>query len=80
LVVSRWSLGKSIIAALPPTSYGKMGAMAKKKMKKFSAVQAVKALAREQIGAPPASRVVPNRREKRTEKHKPTLGKLLGEE
>jgi hypothetical protein len=82
LVVSRWSLGKSIIAALPPTSYGKMGAMAKKKkkVKRFRAVEAVKAMAREQIGTPPASRVVPDRREKRREKHQPTLGKLLGEE
>jgi hypothetical protein len=57
-----------------------MGAMAKKKMKKFSAVRAVKALAREQIGAPPASRVVPNRKKrKKREKHKPTLGQMLDE-
>lgn len=53
-------------------------AMAKKKKpKRFTAVEAVKAMAREQIGAPPASRVVPNRKKKKTEKHKPTLEKLL---
>jgi hypothetical protein len=33
-------------------------------------------MAREQIGTPPASRVVPNRK-KKTEKHKPTLEKML---
>jgi len=48
----------------------------KKKPKKFSAVQAVKAAAREKIGRPPISKVVPNR--KRSDaKHKPTLGDLL---
>ena len=52
----------------------------KRKPKKFSAVDAVKAMARAQIGAPPAGRVVPDRREKKTDKHKPTLGKLLEQE
>jgi hypothetical protein len=53
----------------------------KKKAKKFTAVQAVKALARERIGAPPVARVVPDKRRKQTksEKHKPTLAKLLQE-
>jgi len=51
----------------------------KRKPKRFTAVEAVKTMAREQIGAPPASRVVPNRKKKKTEKHKPTLEKLLGE-
>jgi hypothetical protein len=60
-------------------SYGKMGAMAKKKKpKRFTAVEAVKTMAREQIGAPPASKVVPNRK-KKSEKHKPTLEKFLAE-
>jgi hypothetical protein len=49
----------------------------KRKIKRFRAVKAVKAMAREQIGAPPASRVVPDRKKKKTEKHKPTLGKML---
>ena len=55
-------------------------AMARKKKKEiFRAVTAVKALARERIGAPPPEQVVPDRKKKRksAEKHKPTLGKLL---
>jgi len=51
----------------------------KKKTKRFRAVEAVKALARERIGAPKASRVVPNRT-KKEERHKTTLGKLLEED
>ena len=59
-----------------------MISMAKKKRKpkKFSAVDQVKAMARAQIGAPPAGRVVPNRRDKKIDKHKPTLGELLAPE
>jgi hypothetical protein len=70
-----------IITALPHTSYGKMCPMAKKKRKpkKFSTVKAVKAMARAEIGMTPGSRVVPDRRKKKTDKHKPTLGKLLEE-
>ena len=49
----------------------------KKKIKRFRAVKAVKEMAREQIGTPPASRVVPDRKKKKTEKHKPTLEKML---
>jgi len=56
-----------------------MEAMArKKKAKRFRAVTAVKELAREQVGAPPAGKVVLEKTRK-PEKHKPTLGKLLGE-
>jgi hypothetical protein len=50
----------------------------KKKVKQFRAVQAVKELARERMGAPPAGKMVPHKN-KKTDKHKPTLGKLLGE-
>ena len=50
----------------------------KKKPKPFRAVDAVKALARERIGAPKASRIVLDRK-KKEEKHKPTLGELLDE-
>jgi hypothetical protein len=50
----------------------------KKKLKPFRAVNAVKALARERVGAPPAARIVLEKK-KKPEKHKPTLGKLLGE-
>jgi hypothetical protein len=54
----------------------------KKKPKPFTAVEAVKTMAREQIGSPPGLRVVPDRKKKkkRTQKHKPTLGKMLEEE
>jgi hypothetical protein len=50
----------------------------KKKIKRFGAVQAVKELARERMGAPPGERVVPNKKTK-PEKHKPTLERLIGE-
>jgi hypothetical protein len=50
----------------------------KKKPKRFHAVQAVKELARERMGAPPPAKVVPHKK-KDPEKHKPTLGKLLDE-
>jgi hypothetical protein len=51
----------------------------KKKPKRFSAVATVKAMARERIGTPPTSRVVPDRKKKRekAQKHKPTLRRLL---
>jgi hypothetical protein len=57
-----------------------LSAMAKKKKpKKFSAVQAVKELARERIGAPGTEQVVPDLKKKRTstDKHKPTLARML---
>jgi hypothetical protein len=50
----------------------------KRRPRKFSAVQAVKELARERVGAPPTEKVIPHK-DKKAEKHKPTLGKLLGE-
>ncbi|HWY19722.1 MAG TPA: hypothetical protein VNX26_00795 [Candidatus Acidoferrum sp.] len=50
----------------------------KKKVKRFDAVQAVKELARERMGAPPAEKVVPHKK-KKPEKHKPTMGRLLEE-
>jgi hypothetical protein len=48
----------------------------RKKPKPFRAVQAVKELARERVGAPPAEKVVPHKKRDQ-EKHKTTLGKLL---
>ena len=48
----------------------------KKKVKRFRAVQAVKELARERMGTPPSGKVVPHKN-KKAERHKPTLGKLL---
>ena len=50
----------------------------KRKVKPFRAVKAVKELARERVGAPPVGRVVLDKK-KKTEKHKPTLGRMLGE-
>jgi hypothetical protein len=51
----------------------------KKKKKPFRAVTVVKEMARERIGTPPPTRVVPDRKKKVKEKHKPTLGDLLQE-
>jgi len=50
-----------------------------KKTKPFRAVKAVKLLARETLGAPPPTSRLPDAKKDRREKHKPTLGKLLGE-
>jgi hypothetical protein len=51
----------------------------KKKAKQFRAVTAVKELARERIGVPRPTQVVPDRKKRAKEKHKPTLGKMLEE-
>jgi hypothetical protein len=48
----------------------------KKKVKRFRAVQAVKALARERVGEPPSGKIVLEKK-KKPEKYKPSLGKLL---
>jgi hypothetical protein len=50
---------------------------AKRKKKTFSAAKAVREMARQRVGSPKPSRPVPDRRAKKEEKHKPTLGKLL---
>lgn len=50
----------------------------KKKVERFRAVQAVKELARERMGAPPGEKVIPHKN-KKPQKHKPTLGRLLDE-
>lgn len=54
--------------------------MPKKKPRKFRAVQAVKAAAREQIGSPPPTRRQPQRKKAAEQKHRPTLGDMLAEE
>ena len=51
----------------------------KKKVKPFRAVTAVKELARERVGRPPSAKIVVEKN-KKPEKHKPTLDKLLSEE
>jgi hypothetical protein len=52
----------------------------KKKVKRFRAVTAVKALARERVGMPPPTQVVPDRKKRKQEKHKTTLKKLMDED
>lgn len=51
----------------------------KRRKKKFNAVTAVKELARERVGAPPAGQVVTEKIRK-PEKHKPTMKKLMENE
>jgi hypothetical protein len=51
----------------------------KRKPKRFRAVTAVKELARDRVGAPPAGQIVVEKK-KKPEKHKQPLGKLLQEE
>lgn len=51
----------------------------KKRKKRFLAVTAVKELARERVGSPPAEKIVIEKK-KKPEKYKPTLGKLLDSE
>ena len=48
----------------------------KRKPKRFRAVTAVKELARERVGTPPAGKIVIEKK-KKPEKHKPTLKRLL---
>jgi len=50
----------------------------KKKRKPFRAVTAVKELARERVGSPPSEKIVIEKK-KKPEKHKPTLGRFLGD-
>jgi hypothetical protein len=53
--------------------------MAKKKVKPFRAVKAVKSAAREAIGEPPPSHALPDKKKNRQArpKHKTTLARLL---
>ena len=50
----------------------------KEKKKRFRAVTAVKELARERVGSPPAEKIV-GEKKKKPEKHKQTLNRLLDE-
>ncbi len=52
----------------------------KKKLKPFRAAKAVKSIARDLIGSPPPTRVVPEKTRKEQEKHKPTLNDLLSQD
>jgi hypothetical protein len=75
----------SVVQALPasariPTVSGTTGlnVTRKKKLKRFRAVTAVEELARERVGAPPAGKIVVEKK-KKPERHKPTLSKLLND-
>ena len=50
------------------------------KKKTFRKVTAVKALSRKLIGTVPVTRAAPAKKKPKEQKHKPTLGKMLGEE
>jgi hypothetical protein len=50
------------------------------KKKRFRAVTAVKALSRKVLGTVPPTRKGPVKKKEKVEKHRPTLGKMLGEE
>jgi hypothetical protein len=52
----------------------------KKKVKRFRAVTAVKEMARERIGTPRPTQLVPGEKNRKKEKHKTTLGRLLDED
>jgi hypothetical protein len=51
----------------------------KRKKRKFSAIKAVKANAREVLGSPRPTRREENPKNSKIEKHKPTLGSLLSD-
>jgi hypothetical protein len=51
----------------------------KPKKKVFSAAKIVREMARERVGSPKPSSLVPGKKAK-VDKYKPTLGKLLSEE
>ena len=51
----------------------------KRKKKIFSAAKIVREMARERVGSPKPSTLVPGKK-KKAEKHKPTLGKPLTDE
>jgi len=51
----------------------------KRKKKVFSAAKVVREMARERVGSPKPSQLVPGKKAK-VEKHKTTLGKLLADE
>lgn len=68
-----------VSSTLGPGSPKKLKMARKKRAKRFRAVTAVKELARERVGTPPAAKIVVEKK-KKPEKHKPTFSKLLSEE
>ena len=65
---------------LQADAIGRAALPRKKKRDVFRASKAVKAAAREKIGSPQPTRVVPERKKKGGEKHKRTLSRLLEEQ
>jgi hypothetical protein len=61
-----------------PDAPGQNSMPRKKKAKRFRAVTAVKELARERVGSPPAAKIVLEKK-KKPERHKQTLHRLLDE-
>lgn len=51
----------------------------KKKLKKFTATSAVKAASRAVLGTPPPVKRVENNKQRKKDKYKPSLGKLLAD-
>ena len=51
----------------------------KKKLKRFSATNAVKAASRAVLGAPPPVKRAENKKHAKKDKHKPSLSKLLSD-
>jgi hypothetical protein len=51
----------------------------KKKLKKFNATSAVKAASRAVLGTPRPVKRLENKKQDKKAKHKPSLGKLLGD-
>lgn len=54
--------------------------MRKKKPRKLTAAKLVKSAARAHVGSPPPTRLLPDKRQEKAGKHKPTLGNLLSEQ
>ena len=51
----------------------------KKKLKKFTATNAVKAASRAVLGAPPPVKRAENKKHAKKDKHKPSLSKMLAD-
>ena len=64
-----WEIPEASITTMPR----------KRKKRIFSAAKIVREMARERVGSPKPSRLVPAKKTK-PERHKPTLGKLLTDE
>jgi len=79
VIAKGWNTAPTQIIALLRIECAKMRdyTMPRKRKKKvFSAAQVVREMARERVGSPKPSRLVPAKKTK-PERHKPTLSKLL---